>query len=173
MAQPEFKVSGIVLDTPDPRELAGFYSQASSNSHHNIRGDGAGLPPIEGCWWRLLHQLGAVPRGRSGPTGDPRHQAAWTAGGSHAALCKRGGFRFERRRLWQPDWTQIALLKRQSCLRRTAEDQPLPGLDACSELALGAATCTAATRLTGTADPTCPGAPRRLLRRGLRRTRPG
>ncbi len=27
MAQPEFKVSGIVLDTPDPRELAGFYSQ--------------------------------------------------------------------------------------------------------------------------------------------------
>jgi len=37
MAQPEFKVSGIVLDTPDPRELAGFYSQASSNAHHNIR----------------------------------------------------------------------------------------------------------------------------------------
>ena len=27
MAQPEFKVSGIVLDTPDPREVAGFYSQ--------------------------------------------------------------------------------------------------------------------------------------------------
>jgi predicted enzyme related to lactoylglutathione lyase len=27
VAQPEFKVSGIVLDTPDPRELARFYSQ--------------------------------------------------------------------------------------------------------------------------------------------------
>ena len=27
MAQPEFKVSGIVLDAPDPRQLAGFYSQ--------------------------------------------------------------------------------------------------------------------------------------------------
>src|SRR5215204_6832703 len=92
MAQPEFKVSGIVLDTPDPRELAGFYSQASSNSHHNIRGDGAGLPPIEGCWWRLLHQLGAVPRGRSGPTGDPRHQAAWTAGGSQCRALQARGF---------------------------------------------------------------------------------
>jgi len=57
MAQPEFKVSGIVLDTPDPRELAGFYSQASSNSHHNIRGDGAGLPPIEGWSPGLCHQI--------------------------------------------------------------------------------------------------------------------
>jgi predicted enzyme related to lactoylglutathione lyase len=74
VARPEFKVSGIVLDTPDPRELAGFYSQLLG---WNVRTD-------EPTWVTLANPDGGI--GLSFQLEDDYIRPTWPADSQHQQM---------------------------------------------------------------------------------------